>query len=599
MDTTNVGHEPADLQVQHIVASLNKSGIHLSRMVCLSRDNPAVMKKVFRSLEAAVINEKNPKLVDAPCLLHPTHTAFKKAVLALDMNLVSLLGNIHGFFKTSTARREDMIEVREELEEELEEVFTEVLDQFFIRCVDTRWLESGPAIQRLLEHWPSTVRYFMDYLPNSPNQNNKKAIKSKKFKAIADFLGPAEEVKTKVRAKFLALLAGLTKSFLTILQAVQPMVHRLLPLAREMFMKIATLVIKPEARPETYTEIKKLNLKDVKKLLDPGDCGFMSCCRSEVNNMDREDRKAIKKEMRGSVVVMLSYLQSNIPWECSLLQKLNFLDPKNRTDSNTAENGVDVAKILYRFSEEELGSLAVQLNTYQALPRETVPRFEVKEGHRIDHHWIKVVKELEVVLDSKPRELDTLMKLCCTIAHGNAFLERGMSTTKQVVEGRSSLSEVALKATKTVRQVILRQGGVTRVPITKELLKVVAKSESKYREELKQKKEEESKAAKKSTEEAESTRKRKAEEATLLKWTQKKIELENKIKAAKEYLKSQEAVQKEAMDRARNLKSMANIQTSMTAAEMARKNIQMETAKVGKLQDELVTHVGKKPKSGM
>ena len=178
LDTNNVGHEPADLQVKHIKDSLTNSGIVLSKLICLSRDNPTVMKKVFRVLNSEVIEAGGKVVIDSPCLLHPTHTAFQKAVKSMTGNLVSLLGNLHGFFKTSTARREDMVEVREDLAERLEDEFTEVLDQFFMRCVDTRWLESGPAIQRLLNHWDSTVEFFMAYLPNSTLQNNKMAIKS-------------------------------------------------------------------------------------------------------------------------------------------------------------------------------------------------------------------------------------------------------------------------------------------------------------------------------------------------------------------------------------------------------------------------------------
>ena len=73
-----------------------------------------------------------------------------------------------------------MVEVREELAESLEDIYEEALDQFFLRHVATRWLESGPCIKRLLDHWDSTVVYFMEYLPNSSSQNNKKAVKSKK-----------------------------------------------------------------------------------------------------------------------------------------------------------------------------------------------------------------------------------------------------------------------------------------------------------------------------------------------------------------------------------------------------------------------------------
>ena len=460
---------------------------------------------------------------------------------------------------------------------------------------DTRWLESGPAIKRLLEHWPSTIKYFTDYLPNSPLQNNKMAVKKKKYKAIVAFLGPEEEMKTKARAKFLALLAGLTKTFLTLLQAVKPMVHKLLPLAREMFNKLATLVLRPEARPRGYTDIKNLKLKD-NQLLDPSECGFMSCCREEVGNMDREDRRDIRLEMRRGVVAMLLYLQNNIPWTSPLLKHMAFLDPLKRSDVKTAEYGVEVAKILNRFSEEELTNLTVQLTTYQALPEEKVPRFVEKEGHRVDHHWVQVFKVVEDTSGAKAEELATLVKLCCTIAHGNAFVERSFSITKQVVEGRNSLADESVKATKTLRQVIAKHGGASKVPVTRDLLAHVSKARQAYREELKRKKDEEEKVAKTAAEEAEESRKRKADEANMVGWTGKKIAIEEKITASKSYLKSQQRVQGESMEKALKLKNANNIKTSMMAANMARKDIEREQVKLTRLQEQLVVIVGKKPK---
>ena len=72
LDFHSVGHEPADLQVRLILASLEKANIHQSKVVCLSRDNPNVMKRVFKLLEESFRAANNPKLVDAPCLLHTT-----------------------------------------------------------------------------------------------------------------------------------------------------------------------------------------------------------------------------------------------------------------------------------------------------------------------------------------------------------------------------------------------------------------------------------------------------------------------------------------------------------------------------------------------
>ena len=410
IDFHTVGHEPADLQVAHILESFAKLDIHLVKMICLSRDNPSVMQKVFKLLQDASKEAKCPRLVDAPCLLHPTHTSFMVAVKSMDRVLVRLLGHLHGFFKTSTARREDMVEVREELAERLEEDLEEPLDQFFLRHVATRWLEAGPAIKRLLDHWESTVEYFMIYLPNSPLANNKKAVKSKKYKAIVSFLNNDEVTNTKVRAKFLLFLASLTKIFLTELQSEKPCVHKLLPMAAEMFKSLAAIVIIPTKRPTSFKEIKDLDLKDKNIIMDGKDCSFNSCCREELNSMEREERKSMRREMKAAVLAMLSHQQTRFPWLDQLLSDLQFLNPKLRLDPKTGERGVGAAHGLKSFEEEEERLVGAQMNLYQALAEEEVPPFPAKG--RIDHWWVKVLRILDEKAGTKQVELERLVMLC-------------------------------------------------------------------------------------------------------------------------------------------------------------------------------------------
>ena len=129
LDTHEVGHEPADIQVKHIMETLQKANIAPAKMVCFSRDNPTVMQKTARLLTEAVKAANCPKLVDLPCLLHPTHTSFKEAVKVMDKSIVQLLGQLHSFFKTSAARREDLVGVREDMADRLEDQFDEVLDR--------------------------------------------------------------------------------------------------------------------------------------------------------------------------------------------------------------------------------------------------------------------------------------------------------------------------------------------------------------------------------------------------------------------------------------------------------------------------------------
>ena len=65
------------------------------------------MEAMARKLKEEAKSVGNPFVVDMPCYLHPTHTSFQKMVESLESEIVAFLVNVHGFFKLSTARRED------------------------------------------------------------------------------------------------------------------------------------------------------------------------------------------------------------------------------------------------------------------------------------------------------------------------------------------------------------------------------------------------------------------------------------------------------------------------------------------------------------
>ena len=80
-----------------------------------------------------------------------------------------------------------------------------------------------------------------------------------------------------------------------------------------------------------------------------------------------------------------------------------------------------------------------------------------------------------------------------------------MSTTKRVVSGRNSLAEVGVKAQKVVKEVIRRHGGVTGVPITREVMASVSRASFRYRDELKKATEAEKEAERESAAEKEAS----------------------------------------------------------------------------------------------
>ena len=83
-----VGHEPAALQVANIMKTFTDLGIPVVKMISISRDNPTVMKAVFRLLRDKVTEVGNPALMDLICYFHPTHTVFEKCCKALTADLV-------------------------------------------------------------------------------------------------------------------------------------------------------------------------------------------------------------------------------------------------------------------------------------------------------------------------------------------------------------------------------------------------------------------------------------------------------------------------------------------------------------------------------
>ena len=587
LDFHSVGHEPADLQVRLILASLEKANIHQSKVVCLSRDNPNVMKRVFKLLEESFRAANNPKLVDAPCLLHPTHTSFQKAMLALDENIGSLLANIHSFFKVSTARREDMIDVREEMADELEEAFDEVLDQFFLRHVETRWLQAAPCIDRILQHWASTVEYFGKYIPNSRLANNKNAVQSKMYKKIMQYLSDDQVVKTKIRLKFLSFLAHQTKTFLTLLQSEQPMIHILMSLALATFQNIARLVIKVSKVPKKVMDVSNLDLEDPAVLMHSHECGYLVNLEEEMALLlTSESRKSVRHELRNSVVIMLKYLQSHIPFDQPIYTQFGFIDPINRKEASMPINGVKVATFLNRFTVEEKQKIGLLLNQYASLPDEEVPKFD-KKRDRVDHFWVNVFKKLEELNSEKPESLESLVKLTCIQTHGNAFMERGLGLTKRIVDGRSSMNDVSVKAQKVVMGAVKRYGGPDKVPITTSLMNSVKYAAMKEREEAKKAKEDKEKKEKERISE-EDARKRKRENDEIKRtWVEKRDTLENQIKACKEFIDSQGVIQGKAMERGLVLTKPGDIKAAMRTADFARQAAVEKGVVLSELQDKI------------
>ena len=215
---------------------------------------------------------------------------------------------------------------------------------------------------------------------------------------------------------------------------------------------------------------------------------------------------------------------------------------------------------------------------------------------RVDHWWVKVFGLMSELNGERPSELMLLVKLSCTLAHNNAFLERGMGLTKRVVDGRSSLSDTSVKAVKVVKQMILQVGGVTKVPITTEMLMYVRLANQRYTREREEVKEAAKKKAKVDEEEAEAANKRKLEEESKKAWQEKKETLDKDIKSSLDFISSQEKIRKTWMDKALKMTNPATMKTAMMTAKFAAEAGESRAKDLDKKQVELAQLMGKKPR---
>lgn len=88
----------------------------------------------------------------------------------------------------------------------------------------------------------------------------------------------------------------------------------------------------------------------------------------------------------------------------------------------------------------------------------------------------------------KFKNLSNLALTCLCISHGNAVPERGFSLNKNMLDGRESLSEEIIEATRLVKDSVALHGGITNFPITRRLITLVEDSHRCYEQHLEEEK---------------------------------------------------------------------------------------------------------------
>ena len=505
-DCHHLGHETADIMTVKIISSLEESGLGLEKLITLSRDNPTVMKALDRKFREKAVKDGNPKVLSFPDYLHPAHTALREGMKELGSDIEKFLVNAHGFFKLSTARREEILKIRVMFEEN---------DQFFLRFVSSRWLSTGPVAERLVEHWASLREYFLTFLPSQTDKSSKDAMDTVRYQEIVQFLKPGKDVKNLARLHLLIYLCKLNKPFLTVFQSEKPKIHVLYLECVKLISSYMQLICDSDKIDNNGAKLAQLNPKDSSQFLPLSKCFFGVSAEKELLNLKEDDRKQLRKEFKGAVIKTINYLVSHFPLKDQFLSDLVFLDPDLRVCPEFVKKLLRAAGHTGRFAEHELQDLGVDLHVVKTLELKQY----VEKTDQLDLFWIGICEKVEGVIGEPPHALIKFVKIVIALPHYNAFLERGFSDLKRVITGRELLSLESTNAQKSIMDFIRLAGGTKNVSVTLDMIEDVKQANMKKEQDKRKKEREKMKRLKK--QEEEQREKKRKHDAETKSWEEK------------------------------------------------------------------------------
>ena len=434
----------------------------------------------------------------------------------------------------------------------------------------------------------------------SKSSSDKSALKTERFQKIFSALKPSEEKKTMARVKILLYLHGLMSPFLTMFQSQKPQIHNLYTEAATLFEAVCKVIMVPDAftkmvQDEDYTT---LDVFARDKALPAMKCSnLISVIKEELSGLSKEASKQLLIDIKWAWKVMIEYLQSHLPLDNVFLKHLSCLHPSVRTawtgynSPHLPSRMMEVARRLKRFSEEELVTLEVEVALYQNLS--TVPCFNERED-RLDTHWVAVWELMKKEDSRQVKVLPKLVKMCLTLPHSQAWVERGFSLSKRIAENRESLSIETMKSLKTVTGEIKRQGGAENVLITSPMMNSVKMAGMQARKKRSEEKEAGEKRAATEAEEAQIAKKRKIEEETKKNWTDKKKELESELESLQKYVDNKEKVIEELHHKAAKCNDPYKIKGYVTSMRLATEDLKKRKDAERSVQAKLHTHMSRK-----
>ena len=474
LDSKFLGHADAVTVKSVIEEFLEEKNLDPHKLLQCSMDGPAVNLSFLKKFNESLLSKGILPVIDiGTCSLHPVHTSFTKGLSKLSFDVDQFSNDIFFWFKLSAGRREDYAEVQ--IEELMEQS-----GQYFVRPVSSRWLSLGPVCERLIEQYPAMTTYFLKAFPGKTI--NKAACAGDRYKRIRAAL---EDESTIVYLNFVAFLASNMTEFIKLFQRSEPLVHILYDKLNELIRRMMYKFLKSDVvKDKEGEDVVAIDCNDGNNWLPLKEMDIGMATRLAVSKVKKDKtRQELRLSFRQCLKQIATYMQTALPVQNPVLRDLRCLQPSARKLEETKSTVFRLCQHLKKITRMNDMCDRVQAEWLMYMFDHSLDpaHTEYEKSGNICQYWVTVSEVPDGMGGKKYVNVAHVAKAALTLSHSNAIPERGFSVNNALLGKDSlSLSEKTIVAERTVKDAIRIFGGVTAVPVNKDMIDGARKAHSEY-----------------------------------------------------------------------------------------------------------------------
>ena len=345
--------------------------------------------------------------------------------------------------------------------------------QYFpLKYCGHRWLENGRVLERLLELVDKLQRFLQSY------KDEKKFPKDDdRFPLLLEsFVSPCGTA----QYEFCYVIIREMEPFLTLFQAERPLAPFLFEKLKSLVIALLERFVRHDVIQQNCNNMHKLiNLKfegDVLLPLEDIDVGIgAKSILKKLKTVQKPQEREFRSNCRKLLISLMKKLFERCPLKYKLTLALSSLSP------------IQISSVSEKYLKKRFTMLVEHLYDCRHITRDTGDK-AVKQYNALlgNTDFIKEAKEFDIyqdrlddfysrVLDSNSTiDLQYIVRYVLPLSHGNARIESGFSVNTDILE--TNMMEQSIVAQRLVYEGIERAGGVVKVEITPEMMKMVKAS---------------------------------------------------------------------------------------------------------------------------